>query len=200
MTLQTYHFEGTPVRDVLVAGEPWFVGKDVCGVLGIADHNQALGSLPDDERGGYVVPTPRGDQEMICVNEPGLYRLIFKSRKAEAERFKRWVCHEVLPAIRRTGAYGTPGGGEAGPFMVPVEEFIALLTWKIAVLEERTRPKPKRVVRKLTDEEIARIRDLAARGLKRDAIARETGRAEGTVSMILRTCPPASGEKEADHG
>ncbi|WP_240911582.1 BRO-N domain-containing protein [Paludisphaera soli] len=61
--------------------------------------------LDDDEKGIRIVDTPGGPQEMLCVNESGLYSLIFKSRKAEARRFKRWVCHEVLPSIRRYGAY-----------------------------------------------------------------------------------------------
>lgn len=103
-----YVFDDNLVRIVMREGEPWFVGKDVCRVLGIVDHHQALGRLDDDERGGYTAPTPKGDQEMIVISEPGVYRLVFTSRKAEAEAFKRWLAHEVIPSIRKTGAYAMP--------------------------------------------------------------------------------------------
>lgn len=192
MTLQTFHFEGAPVRDVLDNGEPWFVGKDVCGVLGISNHNDALATLPEDERRGVAITDPlgRNSQEMICVNEPGLYRLIFKSRKAAAERFKRWVLHEVLPEIRRTGHYGEAREPQ-GEFTVPVGDYIALLQWKIGVLEEKAKPKPKKAAgRPVTDDEIIRMRELAASGMKYSQIARELGRGEGSVSMLLRVCPP----------
>lgn len=130
--LVTFDFDGDPVRTLTIDDEPWFVGKDVCRCLGIVNHNQALDRLNEDERSlkgvgfGDHLWAPRGVcstdplsgntvgstdgirnvQQTVCINEPGLYRLIFESRKAEAERFKRWVFHEVLPAIRRTGVYG----------------------------------------------------------------------------------------------
>ncbi len=106
--MQNFAFEENLVRVIELDGEPWFVGKDVCAALGIRDHHQALEKLDDDERGGCVVPTPMGEQAMIVVSEPGVYRLVFRSNKPEAERFKRWLAHEVLPAIRKTGSYGAP--------------------------------------------------------------------------------------------
>ena len=98
-------FEYHLVRSVMRDGEPWFVGKDVCAVLEIRDHRQALDRLDDDERGGCIVPTPGGVQEATIISEPGVYRLVFTSRKPSAERFKRWLAHEVLPALRRDGRY-----------------------------------------------------------------------------------------------
>lgn len=95
--------------------EPWFVGVDVCRVLGIRDHHQALERLDDDERGRYNVPTPQGDQEVKIVSEPGVYRLTFTSRKPVAERLKRWLAHEVLPTIRKTGGYGQQAEGPTLP-------------------------------------------------------------------------------------
>lgn len=103
--IQNFAFDEHLVRSTLIEGAPWFVGKDVCGVLGIVKHNQALDALHEDERGTCSIGTPRGEQMMIIVNEPGVYRLVFTSRKPEAERFKRWLAHDVLPQIRRTGAY-----------------------------------------------------------------------------------------------
>lgn len=102
---QVFEYESKPVRTVLVGGEPWFVAKDVCEVLDISKHRDAVARLDDDERGPVLVDTPGGPQQMIAVNEPGLYALIMTSRKPEARQFKRWVTHEVLPSIRRTGMY-----------------------------------------------------------------------------------------------
>lgn len=86
-------------------GQPWFVASDVCRVLGIARPEKAYARLDEDERGALSVGTPGGNQEMVVINESGLYSLIFSSRKDEAKRFKRWVTHDVLPTIRRTGGY-----------------------------------------------------------------------------------------------
>lgn len=106
-------FEENLMRVVDKDGAPWFVGKDVCHCLGISKHHQALDALDNDERGTCTVGTPSGDQTMIVVSEPGVYRLVFRSRKPEAERFKRWLAHEVLPQIRRTGQYAPDRPGEA---------------------------------------------------------------------------------------
>lgn len=105
--LQNFAFEDHLVRVVERDDEPWFVGKDVCEALAIKNHNDALSTLDDDEKGVATTdPLSRGGpQEMIVVSEPGVYRLVFRSRKAEAERFKRWLAHDVLPALRRTGRY-----------------------------------------------------------------------------------------------
>lgn len=99
-------FEGHQVRIVTDdAGIPWFVAADVCSALALGNSSQALTRLEADEKGVISTDTPGGRQSMTTVNEPGLYSLILSSRKPEAKRFKRWVTHEVLPAIRRTGRY-----------------------------------------------------------------------------------------------
>ena len=99
-------YDENPVRVVLDdSSAPWFVAKDVCRVLEISDHKQAVEILDDDERGGYKIPTPGGLQEATCINEPGLYTLIFRSNKPQAKSFRRWVTHEVLPALRQSGQY-----------------------------------------------------------------------------------------------
>lgn len=90
-------------------GAPWFVAKDVCRVLGIEKYRDAIATLDDDEKGCPVlVDTLGGEQQMSTVSESGLYSLVFRSRKPEARVFRKWVTAEVLPAIRRTGAYGLP--------------------------------------------------------------------------------------------
>ena len=99
-------FEGEHLVRIVYGAdsEPWFVGIDVCHVLGISDHTRRFGRLNEDEGDGHMIPTPGGDQRVIIVSEPGVYRLMFSSRKPEAERFKRWLAHDVLPSLRRTGS------------------------------------------------------------------------------------------------
>ena len=103
------HPDFGPVRNVVIKGEPWFMGKDVCQVLGIANHRDALGRLDDVERCGVGITDPLGrQQEATFINESGLYSLIMQSRKPEAKAFKKWVTSEVLPSIRKYGYYISP--------------------------------------------------------------------------------------------
>jgi prophage antirepressor-like protein len=105
-----FDFEGNQLRVFADEhGDPWFVATDVCSVLGIGNPRQATTRLDADEKGVISTDTPGGVQAVATVNEPGLYTLVLGSRKPEAKRFKRWVTHEVLPAIRRTGRYSVPG-------------------------------------------------------------------------------------------
>ena len=104
-----YAFSSTDLRVILIKNEPWFVAKDVCNALSIVNTQDAVRGLDDDEKDGVGITDSMGrDQVTTVINESGLYSLIFKSRKPEAKKFKRWVTHEVLPAIRKTGSYGTP--------------------------------------------------------------------------------------------
>ena len=96
------------IRVVEHSGAPWFVGKDVCDCLEIGNSRDAAASLDDDEKGVALIDTPGGKQEMSIISEPGLYSLVLRSRKPEAKAFKRWIVHEVLPAIRKHGGYLTP--------------------------------------------------------------------------------------------
>ena len=103
-------YKNSPIRIVEKDGEPWFVAKDVCNILEIKNSRDTLNKcLDEDERGVDIIYTPGGNQEMTIVSEAGLYSLILRSRKPEAKAFKRWVTHEVLPSIRKTGAYLSPG-------------------------------------------------------------------------------------------
>ncbi len=96
------------VRVVERDGEPWFVARDVCECLELGNPRTSIALLDEDEKGVHTMDTPGGQQEMSIVSEAGLYSLILRSRKPEAKAFKRWITHEVLPAIRRHGAYLTP--------------------------------------------------------------------------------------------
>lgn len=92
------------IRTVMKGNEPWFVAADVCRALEIQNYTQAVSRLDEDERAMFNI----GRQgETNCVNEPGLYSLVLGSRKPEARSFKRWITHEVIPAIRKHGLYAT---------------------------------------------------------------------------------------------
>lgn len=105
-----FRFGHDVLRTYLIEGEPWFAAADVCDILAIGNVSQAMTRLDDDERTlisneGHSVP-------INAVSEAGLFSLILGSRKPEARAFKRWVTHEVLPSIRRTGAYTVPESRE----------------------------------------------------------------------------------------
>ena len=105
--IQRFDFNDAPLRILTdEAGEPWFVAKDVCSVLELNNVSQALTRLDDDEKSSITLNdgTP-GSPNKSIVSESGLYALVLASRKPEAHEFKRWVTHEVLPQIRRTGGY-----------------------------------------------------------------------------------------------
>ncbi len=132
-------YKDNPVRIIEKDNEPWFVAKDVCSILEISRHQDSTRYLDEDEKGVCLVDTPSGKQEMTVINEPGLYRLIFKSRKKEAEAFKRWVCHEVLPSIRKNGAYVMPDRAmEAmGKILLAVKEQYLMLIENNATMRQQ---------------------------------------------------------------
>ena len=93
------------VRAVTLAGEPWFVAADVCRALGLGNSSDVIKRLDEDERTLVSIEGASNGLPMNAVNEPGLYALILGSRKPEAKAFKRWITHEVIPEIRKTGGY-----------------------------------------------------------------------------------------------
>lgn len=103
--IQTFNFNSSTLRTLTdEAGNPWFVAKDICNILGHSNVSMALDRIDDDERAKFNL----GRQgETNIVNEAGLYSLVLTSRKPEAREFKRWVTHEVLPSIRKHGIYAT---------------------------------------------------------------------------------------------
>lgn len=94
------------IRTLTIDNEPWFVGKDVADALGYSNTRDALSKHVDDEDKGVAnCDTLGGTQEMVIINESGLYSLIMSSKLSSAKKFKRWVTSEVLPSIRKTGSY-----------------------------------------------------------------------------------------------
>lgn len=103
---QIFNYQNQEVRTVIQDGQPWFVAKDVCDVLGITDARKSVNLLDNDERNTLPVTDALGrSQKTLIINEPGLYTLVLKSRKPEAKQFKRWITHDVIPTIRKTGGY-----------------------------------------------------------------------------------------------
>lgn len=141
------------IRALSVDGEPWFVAKDVCVALAIKNSRDALARLDDDEKGVALTDTPGGEQRVQTVNEAGLYTLVLSSRKPEAHAFKRWVTHEVLPAIRRTGGY-----------MVARDE-----------TPEQTMARALLIARDTMDRQRREIDELRPKALFADAVAASDG-------------------------
>lgn len=105
-----FQFEAREVRTLLINDQPWFVATDVAASLQYLTAKDMARNLDDDEKGRQIVPTLGGDQELLVINESGLYSAILRSRKPEAKRFKKWVTAEVLPAIRKHGRYDDAAG------------------------------------------------------------------------------------------
>ena len=98
------------VRSLTMDGDPWFVGKDVASALGYRDSVNALKAHVDaEDKRGWQITTPKGQQQATIINESGLYSLILSSKLPDAKKFKRWVTSEVLPAIRKTGRFAMDG-------------------------------------------------------------------------------------------
>lgn len=107
--LAVFSFENSQVRTFGTADNPLFVFSDVCAVLQHSNHNKALGMVDPEDVSKMEITDSKGRKQTVnCVNESGLYALIFKSRLESAKRFKRWVTNEVLPAIRKQGHYECP--------------------------------------------------------------------------------------------
>ena len=132
-----FQFESHNVRVQLDAhGEPWWIAADVCAILGLKDVSRSVARLEPNEKGTLQSSTLGGQQEMLTVNESGLYRLIFRSDKPEAKRFQSWVFSEVLPSIRKTGRYEVPAPLPPLPLPQTVHERISDLRLIRDFLEE----------------------------------------------------------------
>ncbi len=115
MEISLFQFQNHEIRTILdELGNPWFVAKDVCEALGIDwSGKKTLNSIPEEWQGVGSFPTPSrendqrggGNQELITIDEPAVYKLAFRSNKPEADNFTNWVASEVLPTIRKTGSY-----------------------------------------------------------------------------------------------
>ena len=199
-----FDFEGRPVRVVTDAqGEPWFVAADVCAALHLPETHKAVARLDDDEKARNSIPTPGGEQEMTVVNEPGLYSLVLGSRKPEAKRFKRWVTHEVLPAIRKTGRYAL-SGTPALPAPTPDRVCSILLIGEAVAKVPGVKPG---IAMAATLTCIQENTGLAVETLRRALPARDTAANEAICSLnatqlgrLLGLSAKATNQRLAAHG
>lgn len=174
--IQKFDFRGASLRTLTdEAGEPWFVAKDVCDILELTNPAVALQSLDDDEKtnlsNSYVWSEP--GRRPLIISEPGLYRLVMRSRKPEAKEFQRWVTHEVLPQIRRTGGY------------IPTtdaDDDMTILA-KAVMIGQRTMEAQKRKIA----EQQTRIVELEPKARFADAVAASDGTClVGELAKMLR--------------
>ena len=133
-------FENTEfgkMRVITTEGDPWFVAKDVCGILELNNVSQALSRLDYDEKNTIILNDGIGNPTKLAVNESGLYSLIMSSRKPEAKRFKKWVTAEVLPAIRKTGRYQTKAQLSPAEFLLQQAELMVEMDKRQKAVEEK---------------------------------------------------------------
>ncbi|MDX3354168.1 BRO family protein [Streptomyces sp. ME01-24h] len=164
-----------------VDGEPWFVGRDACEALGIADARASLNLLDEDDRDSVPVTDSLGRQQpTIIINEPGLYSLILRSRRPEAKAFKRWITHDVIPSIRRTGSYTIR---PAAP-----------------VLPDMATPEGRRAVARMLLESATREVELSARvaELEPKALIHDAFLSAQAGDRILRQAAKELGWRESD--
>lgn len=177
--IQKFDFKGSSLRTLTdEAGEPWFVAKDVCDILGMSNPSMAVTALDKDEVAqidpkDYLGSENRSNQAVNIVSEPGLYKLIMRSRKPEAKEFQRWVTHEVLPQIRRTGGYIPAGESDSD------EDIMARA---VLVAQKTIKQKNQQII-----EQQSRIVELEPKARFADAVAASDGTClVGELAKMLR--------------
>lgn len=133
-----FDYSGQPVRTVLVDNEPWFVAGDVAAILGYRMASDLTRRLDEEDRGTRSVRTPGGDQQMAVISEAGMFDAVLGSHVVGAREFKRWVTHEVLPSIRKTGKFGQvalPSKAELARMVIESETARELAEARVAELE-----------------------------------------------------------------
>lgn len=101
----TFDFENSAIRVLGEPDNPWFVAKDICNILGLKNVSDSTKNIPDKWKGVEIIYTPSGNQNMLILSEPAVYKLIMRSNKPTAQKFQDWIFEEVLPSIRKTGEY-----------------------------------------------------------------------------------------------
>lgn len=142
------------VRSVEIEGEPWFVGKDVAEALGYSKARNAIAAHVDaeDKKGAPIQGDLGGEQEMILINESGLYCLVLSSKLPTAKAFKRWITSEVIPSIRKHGAYMTPK-----TLQEMLDDPGAMIEVLQRLREEQARRKELETVVSVKDQQIAEM-------------------------------------------
>lgn len=158
---QSWIYQDEEVRTLLINGEPCFIANDLCAVLDIRNARDAVATLDEDEKGVASTDTLGGAQQTAYVTEAGMYSLVLRSRKPEAKAFKRWLTHEVLPSIRKTGQY------QRSPMTADeiVAQALQITSARVQALENKVAqdaPKVDYVDTFVADEDLITIRTLAS--------------------------------------
>lgn len=173
--IQRFDFKGALLRTLTdEAGEPWFVAKDVCDILELNNITEALRPLDDDEKTNFrnSEVAQSGGRAPLIISEPGLYKLIMRSRKPEAKEFQRWVTHEVLPQIRKTGGYIPTSDAD---------DDMTILA-KAVMIGQRTMEAQRRKIA----EQQTRIVELEPKARFADAVASDGTCLVGELAKMLR--------------
>ena len=136
------------MRAVTLDGEPWFVAKDICDVLGLSNITEALRNLDNDELTSEILKSGNQGREMKLVSESGLYALVIRSNKPNARKFRKWITAEVLPAIRKTGRYAVPVQPElplSAPYFIPEATYYGVPVMSTMALAKRLGVTPGRI-------------------------------------------------------
>ena len=138
--IQEFNCNARQVRVIMKDNELWFVAKDVCEILENSKYRDAITKLDNNESVSVKVDTLGGTQEMSVINESGLYTLIIRSNQPDAKKFRRWVTHEVLQSIRKTGSYNTARNYKVSDIKA-MQRMIEKPKYKLSDLERRTMTK-----------------------------------------------------------
>ena len=186
-----FYFQENEVRTVTIENDPWFVARDVCDALGLSNVAMALERIPESHLTSVQLMSGGQMREMRAVDEPGLFRLILRSDKPQAEPFMEWITTEVLPTIRKTGGYLMPGYAAItkDELYTLQAEVIDLYRKNAELMQEKITKleyKPeKRVHRPLTEEDKEKIIEMVASGMPQREVARVMQRSSATVSYLV---------------
>ena len=167
--IEIHSFENKNVRIIGTFQDPWFTVKDICTILDLSNVTTTLKNIPEKWKGMRKISSSSGDQDMLVVNESGLYKLIMRSTKPIAEKFQEWVCEEVLPSIRKKGEFVLQ------EYKQKLEEKQRLLDRQQGLLDEKQNVVVKQ--QSLLEEKDDRIKKLQ----------RETQVVDGTNVVYLAT-------------
>lgn len=177
--------DGQIVRAILLDRKPWFVRQDVLELLDLKSNTSAR-SLPPDEVRTHTMRTNGKLRDFALINEAGFYRLVFQSRKEEAEKIKTWVCNDVLPAIREKGYYARPGvalpSGDSA-----VNEVLAVERERLAVERERLALEQERLDLERAKHALSRFPDVSE--IERNAVRSKLTQMVEAVAIIRGVVP-----------
>lgn len=177
------------VRAVTIDGEPWFVAADICSALNLSNTAMAVTGLDDDEKGISTVDTRGGAQPLTIISESGLYSLMLRSRKPEAKQFKRWLTHDVLPSIRKTGSYTAKPLDPLELFAQSVEAMRHLQARQM--MSEAAVERLEQRVNEAAETHLMLQRPANAEAIThiRERIRRKYGLSDRTIDTVMRQLP-----------